>query len=421
MNSTAPKTLPRVQAVMASSTSATIAPPIRWLFYVFIFSIPFETVYIEGFASAAFTMTKWMGIFFALTALLQPQVCYAWPPRAFWFFTAYMLAYLFHGLLGDSRYVDLAVSRSVSLAQFLILFWVSCNMMKDKRGMTGALIAIVASVSSLAILVTLGLANFSVDSGIQERASALGEDPNYIGALYAVAALIVLNLAFGRKTTSHWGIVMWGFCAGLGLLMVRTGSRGAFVAVLCGAAVIVLRKRARLGIVLNLIIAAMALALLVFLASRTEIMRSRWEEFFEKGKTAHREELFAKTSQMFIEKPWFGWGPGVHTAELATRMASSGDIFDTHNDLMWAATATGLLGLIPLVIGVLLCVRSAWKARKGIWGTLPLALLVAILVLSLSVTVHKRKIVWLLFSCAIASSAATYVSPVPVSNSRNTR
>lgn len=214
-----------VQVAAAPSASTRVFPFIRWAFYVFLFLIPFEMVYIPGLATEMFTMAKWAGILFALVACLQPNVCYARPPWAFWCFLTYVVVFLLVGLLGNTLYTEYTLWNSLTVLQCLILFWVGHNLMKDKQGMTGALMAIVAATLLLSALMALGIAQTVDEYDVEERVSALGEDPNYIGYVYSVAMLIVLNLAFGRKATSRWGLLMWGGCGVLALQVVRTGSR----------------------------------------------------------------------------------------------------------------------------------------------------------------------------------------------------
>jgi O-antigen ligase len=72
---------------------------------------------------------------------------------------------------------------------------------------------------------------------------------------------------------------------------------------------------------------------------------------------------------------------------------------------MWALTATGLVGTIPMLWAVLALIAKAWRARRGAHGVMPFILLVIVLTMSLSLTVHKRKITWLVFAYVAGSAA----------------
>jgi hypothetical protein len=68
---------------------------------------------------------------------------------------------------------------------------------------------------------------------------------------------------------------------------------------------------------------------------------------------------------------------------------------------------TGLLGAFPLFVGLWLCWRSTWRARRSSHGTVALALLLLMLVQNLKGTYLFFKIFW--FVLAYAAASGTYV------------
>src|SRR5437868_642265 len=70
-----------------------IRPVIRWGFYAFIFSIPFETADI-GIHIGVLSLSRMVGYLFILLTLVQPRICFQRPPKAFWFFAAYLWVYV---------------------------------------------------------------------------------------------------------------------------------------------------------------------------------------------------------------------------------------------------------------------------------------------------------------------------------------
>src|SRR5688500_17913082 len=68
---------------------------IRWLFYLFIFTLAFETVG-EGVIPIE-APTAVLGILL-LTILLQPRLFIRWPPKAFWCFIIYIYLFVAWGL-----------------------------------------------------------------------------------------------------------------------------------------------------------------------------------------------------------------------------------------------------------------------------------------------------------------------------------
>jgi O-antigen ligase len=79
---------------------------------------------------------------------------------------------------------------------------------------------------------------------------------------------------------------------------------------------------------------------------------------------------------------------------------------DTHNDLMWVLTATGLAGGVFFIGGLWLCGWGAWKGRRGPAGPLPVALMLTLMVIIMTGSLHRRKPFWLILSMGAASGAA---------------
>ena len=76
---------------------------------------------------------------------------------------------------------------------------------------------------------------------------------------------------------------------------------------------------------------------------------------------------------------------------------------DTHNLFLWLFTEQGIVGAAPFCIGLALCSRAAWRARRGPRGLLPLALLVAILTVNMSGTYYVAKWFWFILAYCLAS------------------
>jgi O-antigen ligase len=76
---------------------------------------------------------------------------------------------------------------------------------------------------------------------------------------------------------------------------------------------------------------------------------------------------------------------------------------DAHNLVLELMTSTGVAGTIPFLIGLTLCVGSAWRARRTTRGVLPFAMLLAILTGTMSGTWIASKILWLVLAHAEAA------------------
>lgn len=381
-----------------------VSAAVRWAFYAFAFIVPLENFDPFGVASV-FSLGKMAGYAFALIALTQPTVCFARPPKAFWLFGFYLAAYFLIGVTANPEYTLPTFATTTTVLQNLILFWISFNLMREEGVARGVFYSLITSVTTLSVLALIGIGITRAAWQDAFRVTAAQYDPNALGYLLVVTIFAAFGLAFGGRLNS-WKMkfLAWPLFFVLASLLVASGSRGAMVCAAAGLLAFVtkyenfwakLRTSALIGV-----ITAAALALV--LGSAIAVLR--WKATLA-GHLGTRPQLVALSGQMFLERPVVGWGAWEHLVELGKREGKRSPIRDTHNDLMWALTATGLVGTIPVLWAVFTLIGGAWRARRGVRGVVPFVLLVAALTMSLSVTVHKRKITWLIFGYVAASGA----------------
>ena len=80
-------------------------------------------------------------------------------------------------------------------------------------------------------------------------------------------------------------------------------------------------------------------------------------------------------------------------------------LFRSHNIVLDLMSSTGILGTLPFLIGYALCAAAAWRARRGRYGSLPLALMAVTFMGCMSGTWIASKILWFTFSIALAAGA----------------
>jgi hypothetical protein len=385
----------------------TIRPIILWGFYAFIFSIPFETADI-GIGQGYLSLSKIIGALFLLLTLLQPRLCYKRPPAAFWYFAAYLWIYMGLGVLQDAQYYSAIAVRFSQLVQLMILLWVAYSLLQYDYVCKQMLIAFVAACLTLAVLQILGITTTMWNAGVMatlpraERVTALSEDPNIFADVMTLGVLALIGLTYGPGKIQISRILAWPMLGLLAITMTRAGSRGAVVALGVGILAFALQGRGLRAKVSNVLLIMLGASALAWLSYSSEVDRARWELTFEKGSLATREKIYPQAWEMIVEQPLIGWGPVRHYYELGTRMHKLSK--DTHNLFLWVLTETGLMGTIPFCIGLWLCVRAAWKARMGTQGILPMALMLALLVINMSLTFYNRKLHWLILAYALASA-----------------
>jgi len=203
----------------------------------------------------------------------------------------------------------------------------------------------------------------------------------------------------------------------LGFAVLETGSRGGLAALLAGVLLFALAADTLRSRLRNGAIAVLAISLLVAATLRLPMMKNRLEESMKTGDLAGREQLYPALWTMFLEKPVLGWGPVDNTYELAQRVGQRDrPRRAAHNSVLELLTAIGLVGAIPFLLGAWFSVRSAWLARRGSHGVLPLALLGSLFVSNMSGDWIASKLLWVVLAYALASgkwSAKMYRSVTP--------
>jgi O-antigen ligase len=390
---------------VASTDSYVVGPQIRWAFYAVVASLSTEGVSL----GIPVTAPRILGYVFFLLALLQPRVSFRLPPPAFWWFGIYVYLYAALTIFQPSEFWEEIMERVLTLVQLLAFFWIGCNLMRDPRVAWGAIVTLGLSCALCALLQLAGLAT---DGTIADRAAAFEQNANQVATIFSLGLLALVGLIYGRQGGAQpIGWWAWPLCAVLALAIVQTGSRGGLLTVGSGLLVFLFdngRRESRMG---RALFVALGAAVLIGMSYFSEASRQRWEETFGAGDLAHREELYPTAWQMFIEKPVAGWGPVTALYELGARTKhvrwSNPEEMkrDTHNLALHVLTATGILGAVPFVVGMWLCVRAAWRARPGPQGVLPLALVISLLVSNMSGDRIYLKFHWFVLAYALASWA----------------
>ena len=380
-------------------------PLVRWAFYAFVFSLPFETI---DFGPVE-PPTVLGGLLLASGALLQPRLFLRWPPAGFWCFVVYLYLCLALGALEFGAHRSEVTHDLFLLAQLTTLCWLAYCLMRDERVAAGALSALVVACVLLAVLQVTGVASKATDVGAKvERVTALGFHPTNLARIFALGLLALVGLAYARRRAAlRPRYLVWPAVALVGVALVQTGSRGGLVALGAGLAVFVLRGgtlRAKLRSAVGVLL---VLLFFVAVALQSEVTRGRFEKTLEEGDLARREEIYPSAWRMFREKPLLGWGGVTSTYELGSRLGHpEEESKNPHNLILYVLVSTGLAGALPLLAGVALAGRAAWRARRGAHGVLPLVMFVAVLTANMSSLWLFNKLHWLVMAYALAS--ATY-------------
>jgi O-antigen ligase len=376
---------------------------IRWLFYAFVLSLPFETLG-EGW----FEPTTILGGLLLLSVLLQPGLFLRWPPKGFWCFIVYLYVFALLSLLEPAGFRTLTLLSVFLLAQLTILGWIGFSLMRDRKTAEWALLTFAGGCVLLSLLQVTGIASRAVDADVAEivRVTAFGFHPNNLARILMLGMLALVGLTFSRyKSLLRPIFITWPFILLIGVALIQTGSRGGLIALAAGTMTLLLRRGTLMRKVLNGVGLVALLGIFIVVSLQSDIMRARFEETIEEGDVARRERIYPTAFEMFQEKPLLGWGPINSTYELGMRLGHpEEETKNPHNLILFGLVSTGIVGSLPLFIGIGFAAVSAWKTRHGPHGILPLAMLVAVLVANMSGLWLFNKLHWLVMAYTLAGA-----------------
>jgi O-antigen ligase len=369
--------------------------------YLLLASIPFE--YPDR--SIPLEIPTLTGAVFLFGTLLHPRRCYRRISAPVLWFVVYLLAFLLSSLAGGEHSAE-AFSEFIVVLQGILVLLAAGNLMQEQRVASRAMATFVVACSIRASLPFIGFAKTSsaVWTG-GERVSALGQNANSAAMILAAGMVALIGLTFAQQ---HKGLTRIVLAAALGTLIgfavLETGSRGGLLSLLGGMLVFGLAADTMQLRIRNALIGAIAIALLIVGTLHLPMMKNRLEDSMRNGNMAGREQLYPALWEMFLEKPVLGWGPVTNTFELAARIGErERPARAAHNIVLELLTATGLVGAIPFLVGAWLCVRDAWRARRGPHAVLPLALCCSVFLSNMSGDWIAGKLIWVVLAYAYAS------------------
>jgi len=348
---------------------------------------------------------------FLFTTLFQPRACYFnYIPGSIWWLGVYLYCDAVSlALNGWFAFAEMA-QEVLLFIQAIIFFWACINLLRHDRIARAALWSFVIACTVRAALPFIGVGRTgeTVWTG-GERITAFGQNANWSAKLLAMGVILLVGLMYvhprAPKKLRWLGIAA---IAGMGVAIVDTGSRGGLLALAIALLAFAFGPgsgRSAWTIVRNAFIGVASIAFLVGASMRSELMRNRFEDTAETGTMAGREVLWPTLWGMFLEKPWTGWGTVNNQFELADRISEQEHLKrDSHNLVLEVLTTTGIVGAVPFFIAMALIVRAGWRARLGLHGVTPIALLVLHGVGAMSGNPITVKLFWLTLAYAVAAA-----------------
>lgn len=402
----------------AAPAGVRFHPVVVALFCVLIASLPIELP-MRTFRWEVPTITATL---FLMATFLQPVACFRRTHAGLLWLLVYLhvfvISAVWHGWPNTLEVAQLFLF----LVQATLVAWATFNLMQDDAIARKALWWFVAACVVRTVLPILGIerSTYTESSTGAERITAFGQDANYSAMLLGAALLIAIGLTHGpSRSTLRARLVAYSLALFFALAVVNTGSRGGLAALVVGLFAFAFRRaRTPLDRLRSTLIVVVSMLVLAYVVMNSYVMRKRIERTAEQGTSAMagREQLFPAFWRMFLEKPVGGWGPVNNQREVVKRateliLRPEQGSKDPHNLFLELLTATGLLGTVPFLVALALCVRAAWRARRGDYGILPLALMGLFLMANMSLNQLAHKPFWLFLAFVLASERRLAARP----------
>jgi O-antigen ligase len=386
----------------APSTSEPVPLPVRWAFYLLIFSLPFEMPD-RTFPVETTTVTAALLIG---TAILWPTRCLRKPPTAVWLFVAYAYAYWAGVGMGGGFFATDAIRATIILLQLVLVVTIVSNILQNQQLADRALLLFASACIILAAMTMLGIgtkANVDPDSNMV-RMTVFGQNANRAARVLGTGLLVLLGLAYGRaRALIRPAWLVWPFIALIALAMIDGGSRGGLLALAIGLMTYGVTGTTLKHKFRNAAVAVVVVGLVTTFVMRSPLMQER-VALASEGNLAKREQIIPNALRMFLDRPIVGWG-AENEYELQKRMPQlERDSRDTHNLVLHVLTTSGVLGSVPFFTALWLAVLAAWRGRRGPLGSLPLAVLMALLAGNMSGNYIAFKLQWVVLGLVFASN-----------------
>jgi len=387
-----------------TARAESIPTAVRLFFLLFVFTLPLDAAELS-FVSNYLTVAKIFGLLFFASYVFHYCTLLSrrkspFPPSAVWWFLGYVAIYGLHGLFMEE--LDRQFSqRLLTLIQLVVFLWFSSSLLQNERLTRDALLAYSLAALFVALTVLAGVSTVDLDVNA-ERLSALGEDPNNLAVVLAIGAVMLIGLRVGSNCRFPGSrVLLPSLLLPLLAAIVYTGSRTGLSTLIVGALSCLLLSRSRAKITAVALVIPTLFAV-IYMAASNPVSAHRWNLTFEEGNLARRDKVVYSAIEMIAERPLFGWHPVMLWDELGRRTNTLWKIADAHNLYLHLLLEVGVVGAFPFFVGLWLCTRAAWKGRAGYLGSLPFALLLAILAGNIALTWLARKPMWFVLALCLA-------------------
>jgi O-antigen ligase len=382
---------------------------VRWVFYLWLFCIPFAYVSFPG-TGGRVTVIRLLQILLAGAVFSQPRVCIRFVPTAIFWFLGYCAVRIFAGLwLAPELRVQWLPSTLNWLQVALPWFWVMFNVLQFPWLGQRGLWALIWGCGFCALLHIAGIGVVVLEGG-EGRSSVFGENANAAGATYAIALIVLVGLGLLRNVRLSRRLLVFPLIAIMAAGVAKTGSRSAVLILALGIAILLVYGQAFGSKTKRFTLVAAIAIILAGIAWQLPTVAERFHQLSSPAELQRREgrvRMAPVLWEMFLRSPAYGSGPDHYQFEL-TRRAMPYRLQDqilvsSHNLALTLLVETGLIGFLLFSCGVKPSIGAAWRERFKPYGSLPLALVIPLVIAGATVSDPSHYLVfWFAMAYALA-------------------
>lgn len=372
----------------------TISKLQRNSIYLFAFSLNFETVNLFNlgidYLASKITIVLLLGVTFINTPAIKSIGKYLVFLKPLFIFFIYLTIISFVNRAGSA-------ASFFYFPLFLDLVIVFLLLSAVKRYPTVLLEGLVAFSIGALLLAILFFLNIGVEATADGRMSIFSINQNLLGLYACFASFTFMYLLF--KKTSLSAIIKYlliGAIFILFLLLIKTGSRGAFLSFVVGMGLYLFANKNLSRFKKSLIVFGFIIAgvLLWTFFLKNSIVTERLVTSVSDGDLSNRDLIWISLFDVIVNNYWFGVGVTGYE-----RIIGNGS---PHNVLIEVLCYSGVFGLLIFLVFVVNIGRNAYRNFKRDDNVLPFALFLPSLGLILTGQIFEQKVIWLILAYQIA-------------------
>ena len=297
----------------------------------------------------------------------------------------------------------------------VLMMVMAAQISSDPKLVNRVLYIYVASMLLVYVLFIMGIG----ERYEQGRLLFFGENPNLFGMKAVIAFLIVAAGALDRSFSPKRIFITIILGTPLVILALLSVSRGAFLSIFLGFAVLILFQNMAIVKKIFIIILGSIASVFFFLYAlgNNEELQRRMMNSIEKGDTG-RSHLWNGAVEAIYDNLFIGVG---FTGVLAEMQRYTGRYMDTHNIFLYVLLATGLVGFLFFMKFLWNISHAQYRVYK-ITGKTVFLVIYVIMIFNMAKTggAISKIIFWFLFAVLIAASITSKEEARKIANgSRN--